>query len=194
MIFLSLIILGVIFKVHNKFCNSYNTHPQKIKSILVQIYILQIFIGPFSPFNDYGLCVLLLFGWTLLLIDSQHYRIPNKIIGYLIFTLLIVQLVEDQFIDAILSGALFLLSYGLISLLSQQGLGFGDVKLASAIGLAIGKASFSQLLDHLFFASFFGLLLLLANARRPLRGQKVAFAGPLLAAALMVWPKLHMIG
>jgi len=76
----------------------------------------------------------------------------------------------------------------------------GDVKLAGLIGLVIGRVSFLELINFSLLAALaaiLGLLSTLGKSRLKHFQGGIAFAAPMLAAAVWFWPispMLHMKG
>ena len=99
---------------------------------------------------------------TVIYYDIKFLIIPNKLIFLLIIIGLIGLLIHPksigQYVVGILVGfGLFLLLY----LLFPKGIGFGDVKLAGAIGLFLGfKLTILAILLSFFSGAIVGLLLI----------------------------------
>ncbi len=122
-------------------------------------------------------------------IDLEHFIVPKRIVYPVLFAsvplLVLAAAVGGRWTalrDAVLGGAL---AWGLlfvIHLVSPQGMGFGDVRLAGLIGVYLGWLSVGHVLVGLFLAflsaALTGVGLILV--RRRTRKDKVPF-GPFLA-------------
>ncbi|MGH1363649.1 MAG: prepilin peptidase [Calditrichia bacterium] len=137
--------------------------------ISVQYPLVELFSGMFFTitviyfgFSLQALSVLIIGSVlaTILVIDWQHYRIPNFLVATAGVILLIQGFVEDQFavrlLDGFMASALLLLIRRVGNYcLGRESMGLGDVKLGMVIGMALGISGF---LASLFLASTLGLL------------------------------------
>ena len=188
-------ILGYL--LHIFLCRRFNTEPQKIKSFLFYLLIAVISAGALSQNLNFAAFPLLILGWSIILIDYKFHRIPNFITGYLSLLLLVIQLFQHQILDSIVGGVEFLLFFGVLTIISRGGIGIGDVKLAGLIGLVMGQVSIRELINFTLLAAILGLLSLLGKSRLERFKGGIAFAAPMLAAAVWIWPiwpMLHMKG
>jgi len=191
-------ILGYL--IHLFLCRRFNTDPQKIKTSLFYLFISLISGGALSQNLNLAAFPLLILGWSIILIDHKFHRIPNFITGYLSLSLLVIQLFQHQFFDSITGGVEFILFFGVLTIISRGGIGMGDVKLAGLIGLVIGRVSFLELINFSLLAALaaiLGLLSTLGKSRLKHFQGGIAFAAPMLAAAVWFWPispMLHMKG
>ncbi len=188
-------ILGYL--LHIFLCRRFNTEPQKIKTFLFYLLIALISAGALSQNLNFAAFPLLILGWSIILIDYKFHRIPNFITGYLSLLLLVIQLFQHQILDSIVGGVEFLLFFGVLTIMSRGGIGIGDVKLAGLIGLVMGQVSIRELINFTLLAAILGLLSVLGKSRLERFKGGIAFAAPMLAAAVWIWPispMLHMKG
>ena len=106
---------------------------------------------------------------ALSIIDLEHYRLPNRVLGPTALLTLaaftMASLVEGDLgaLGRSLLGALIgLASLGLIHVAQPQGMGFGDVKLAGLCGLLLGWRGLSYVPVGLFLAFMLGAVVGLA--------------------------------
>lgn len=143
---------------------------------------------------DWALPGFLLFAWTLLVvavIDARTQRIPNRL-TYPLVPGLLALLVLAAFANAEPSWALRSLLGGLVSfgvllglaLLSPQGIGMGDVKLAAFVGIGLGYLGWGHVVLGMFAAFALGGLVAMGLLVTRLRGRRdlIPF-GPYLAVA-----------
>jgi leader peptidase (prepilin peptidase)/N-methyltransferase len=123
-------------------------------------------------------------------IDLATYLLPNRIVfplaGFVAVALGLGALVDgtpEAFGRALLAGVVAFVAYALLHLASPRGLGFGDVKLAFVLGLALGYLGWAELVLGLFLGFLFGAVVGvgLLVARRRTRRDHVPF-GPFMAA------------
>jgi leader peptidase (prepilin peptidase)/N-methyltransferase len=132
---------------------------------------------------------------VIFVIDLEHRLILNKVLypGMVVALLLAIFVPEPPWIAQLwvhglpnfaLGGAIGLVVFLLLALVSRGGMGFGDVKLAALIGLATG---FPLVLLALIMGAILGGLaaIVLLAARKRGRKEAIPF-GPFLAAAAMV--------
>lgn len=132
---------------------------------------------------------------VIFVIDLEQGLILNKVVyPCMVVALLIAALLDPSWMEgwvlapiasAALGGAVGLLMFWLIAVVSGGGMGWGDVKLAALIGLVCG---FPLVLMALILGALLGglvaVVLLLARKRRWSSGQTIPF-GPSLAVATM---------
>jgi leader peptidase (prepilin peptidase)/N-methyltransferase len=179
-------ILGYL--LHIFLCRRFNTDPQKFKTFLFYLLIALVSAGALSQNLNFAAFPLLILGWSIILIDYKLHRIPNFITGYLSLLLLVIQLFQHQILDSIVGGVEFLLFFGVLTIISRGGIGIGDVKLAGLIGLVMGQVSIRELINFTLLAAILGLLSLLGKSRLERFKGGIAFAAPMLAAAVWIWP------
>ena len=150
-----------------------------------------------------------LFGWSwalpaflvlaaasvlLSVIDLQHHRLPNVVVGWFAvaaFALLLVDTVARGAWASLLSGlagaAISFVIYLVLALVSPSSLGMGDVKLAGVLGLYLGylgwRTLFLGMLGGFVIAAVVGGLLL--ALRRANRRTQLPFGPSMTAAALI---------
>jgi leader peptidase (prepilin peptidase)/N-methyltransferase len=129
---------------------------------------------------------------ALAAIDVGQHRLPNAIVlpSYAVGVLLLglaAVLAADwaQLARTIVSGLLLFAFYLVLALISPRGMGFGDVKLAGALGLFLGFAGWGTLvigaLAPFLLGGAFALFLLVA--RRADRKTSVPFGPWMLLGA-----------
>ena len=179
-------VLGYL--IHIFLCSRFNTDPQRFKTFLLYLFIALILAGALSQNLNLAALSLLIIGWCIILIDYEFHRIPNFITGYLSLLLLLIQLFQHHFMDSIIGGVEFLLFFGVLTFISRGGIGIGDVKLAGLIGLVIGRVTFLELINFTLLAAILGLLSTLGKSRPQRFKGGIAFAAPMFAAAIWIWP------
>lgn len=122
-------------------------------------------------------------------IDIDHHRIPNKIVYPTLFPLAALLVLAaagtgnwDNLLRAAAGGAIgFVILFG-IHVAAPRGMGFGDVRLAGLLGLALGWLGLGHVFVGLFLAfltsSVIGVTLIATKIRS--RKQPIPF-GPFLA-------------
>lgn len=128
---------------------------------IVELITGLIFVIIFHYFNISILSLSYIFLSVILVIlsfiDAKHKLIPNKIlltglIGIIIFRILMYnEGIMDYLIGSIIGGGIFLL----VSIVSGEGMGGGDIKLMALIGLFIGR---KLTLLTMFFAVILGAI------------------------------------
>jgi leader peptidase (prepilin peptidase)/N-methyltransferase len=131
---------------------------------------------------------------ALSVIDFEHFLLPNRIVYPLALAtpalLTVAALGDDDWAAlgrAVLGGALAMLALGLLHLLSPRSMGFGDVKLALVLGLALGWLGWGELVLGLFCGFLAGAVVgaALVVLRRRDRKDHLPF-GPFLAFGTLV--------
>jgi leader peptidase (prepilin peptidase)/N-methyltransferase len=124
---------------------------------------------------------------TLAWIDFRQRRLPNVIVVPLGLCAVALRIAfqRDALPEILVAGSVTFAVFVLLALVVRGGLGMGDVKLAAAEGLLLGRAA----VDALFLGVLLGgvAAILLVAARRAGRGTTYAY-GPYLAlgAALTI--------
>lgn len=131
-------------------------------------------------------------GIALTLIDLDHHRLPNVIVlpSYIVTAalLLFASVVSDEYGRLISAAigcfALFAL-YWVLAVAYPGGMGFGDVKLAGALGMLLGWLGWAPLVVGAFSAFILGGLIgaLLMVRRRATRKSRIPFGPFMLAGA-----------
>jgi leader peptidase (prepilin peptidase)/N-methyltransferase len=122
-------------------------------------------------------------------IDLEHFLLPNRIVYPLAlatFSLLTLAAVGDGAWDAlgraVLGGVAGMVTLGVLHLASPRSMGFGDVKLAFVLGLALGWLGWGELVLGLFCGFLAGALVGVALMALRRRGRKDHLPfGPFLA-------------
>jgi leader peptidase (prepilin peptidase)/N-methyltransferase len=131
---------------------------------------------------------------ALSVIDLEHFLLPNRVVYPLaLATLALLTLAAlgdgawDALGRAVLGGVAGMLTLGVLHLASPRSMGFGDVKLAFVLGLALGWLGWSELVLGLFCGFLAGALvgLVLIALRRRGRKDHLPF-GPFLAFGTLV--------
>jgi leader peptidase (prepilin peptidase)/N-methyltransferase len=130
---------------------------------------------------------------ALALIDLEHYLLPNRIVYPLAVTMLALLVLGavgdgdgDALVRAILGGVAGFVALGMLHVVSPRSMGFGDVKLAFVLGLALGWLGWGELVLGLFLGFLYGAVVGVTLMALRLRGRKdhVPF-GPFLAAGTL---------
>jgi leader peptidase (prepilin peptidase)/N-methyltransferase len=131
---------------------------------------------------------------ALALIDLEHRRLPDSIVlpayPVLVVLLSVAALATgewDALLRAAIGGAALFAFYFAIAFAYPSGMGFGDVKLAGVLGLALGWAGWGALVVGAFSAFLVGAVVGVAVAAVRRTGRKTAIPfGPfmILGAAL----------
>ena len=188
------------FFIHLYLCRKFDTDPQLIKSIFLYLSLIFALIRFFPQESNARFNLLLIVGWTIILIDNAHHRIPNFITGYGSLLLCGIAVIEDHIFDSIAGGVEFLLFFCVLAIASKLKIGIGDVKLAGVIGLIIGVVSFQELIFFVLVAAILGLCTLLTGPAKMRLKARIPFAAPMIAASILIWtiwsnwPMLRMNG
>ena len=126
-------------------------------------------------------------------IDLAHHLLPNPLVGTLLLAGLALFAVSSaatagwsDFLRAAAGAAVLFFVFLILAIVSPNGIGMGDVKLAAPVGLYLGYLGWSQL----FYGGALGFVLggvfsLVAMKRKsPEKPAEVAFGPSMLAAAL----------
>jgi leader peptidase (prepilin peptidase)/N-methyltransferase len=128
-------------------------------------------------------------------IDLEHYVLPNRIL-YPVDAAVILLLAAGSagehdwgaFVRALLAGAVAFAIFFAIHIVSPRGMGFGDVRLAFLLGLALGWLGWGEVAGGLFagfvYGAVIGVVLIAVKVRG--RKQQIPF-GPFLAAGTMTF-------
>ena len=185
---------------HLFLCRKFNTDPQIIKSIFLYLSLIFALIRFFPQDFNARFNLLLIVGWTIILIDNAHHRIPNFITGYCSLFFCGIAFIEDRIVDSIAGGVEFLLFFCVLAIASKLKIGIGDVKLAGVIGLIIGVVTFQELISFVLVSAILGLGTLLTGPARMRLTARIPFAAPMIAASILIWtiwsnwPMLRMNG
>ena len=107
-----------------------------------------------------------LIGSVLGVIDIAHHRLPDRLVLALygsVVVLLVIPAVTGgdwgAYVRALLAGAAMFGAYLVLALIYPAGMGLGDVKLAGALGLALGFLGWAYVVVGVFIAFVLPLLL-----------------------------------
>ena len=173
---------------HLFLCRKFNTEPQIIKSIFLYLSLIFTLIQFFPQDSNTRFTLLLILGWTIILIDNAHHRIPNFITGYFSLLLCVIAFIDSRIFDSIVGGVEFLLFFCVLAIASKLKIGIGDVKLAGVIGLIIGVVTFQELISFVLVSAILGLCTLLAGPARMGLKARIPFAAPMISASILIWP------
>jgi leader peptidase (prepilin peptidase) / N-methyltransferase len=131
---------------------------------------------------------------ALSVIDLEHFLLPNRIVYPLaLATLALLTLAAlgdgawDALGRAVLGGIAGALTLGVLHVASPRSMGFGDVKLAFVLGLALGWLGWGELVVGLFCGFLAGTFVGLALIALRRRGRKDHLPfGPFLAFGTIV--------
>lgn len=132
---------------------------------------------------------------ALAVIDAQTQRLPNPLTltAYpILFALFLLPAVlddaHDQLLQAIVGGLVLLGLFFVLYLVYPAGIGFGDVKLAGSMGMALGWVSWSAALwgacAGFLIAAAVSIVLLASH--RTTRKSQLAFGPSMLLGAWLV--------
>ena len=184
-----LILFSVIgLFTHLFLCRKFNTDPQIIKSIFLYLSLIFALIRFFPQDANSRFTLLLILGWTIILIDNAHHRIPNFITGYCSLLLCVIAFIDSRIFDSIVGGVEFLLFFCVLAIASKLKIGIGDVKLAGVIGLIIGVVTFQELISFVLVSAILGLCTLLTGPARMRLKARIPFAAPMISASILIWP------
>ena len=173
---------------HLFLCRKFNTEPQIIKSIFLYLSLIFTLIQFFPQDFNSRFTLLLIVGWTIILIDNAHHRIPNFITGYCSLLLCVIAFIDSRIVDSIAGGVQFSLFFCVLAIASKLKIGIGDVKLAGVIGLIIGVVTFQELISFVLVSAILGLCTLLTGPARMRLKARIPFAAPMIAASILIWP------
>ena len=184
-----LILVSVVgLFTHLFLCRKFNTDPQIIKSIFLYLSLIFALIRFFPQDANIRFTLLLILGWTIILIDNAHHRIPNFITGYCSLLLCVIAFIDSRIFDSIVGGVEFLLFFCVLAIASKLKIGIGDVKLAGVIGLIIGVVTFQELISFVLVSAILGLCTLLTGPARMRLKARIPFAAPMISASILIWP------
>lgn len=132
-------------------------------------------------------------GCALLVIDVRSHRLPDRIVlptlGALL-ALVILDALLGETARSVRAGAGMLILggfYALLRLISREGMGGGDVKLAAAIGLVLGWHGWQALAVGAAAAFVLGAIYatVLMSLRRADRSTRIAFGPWMIIGAML---------
>ncbi|MGN7250728.1 prepilin peptidase [Arthrobacter sp. SAFR-014] len=132
-------------------------------------------------------------GVQLARVDVAHHLLPNPLVLTLLVAGLALLLLGSfattgwgELLRAAAGAAILFVIFLILALISPNGIGMGDVKLAAPVGLYLGYLGWS----HLFYGGALGFVLggilsvVLIRLKRANLGSEIAFGPSMLAAAL----------
>ena len=185
-ILISFFLVG--FFAHLFLCRKFDTDPQIIKSIFFYLSLIFTLIRFFPQDSNTRFTLLIILGWTIILIDNAHHRIPNFITGYSSLLLCVIAFIDSRIFDSIAGGVEFLLFFCVLAIASKLKIGIGDVKLAGVIGLIIGVVTFQELIFFVLVSAILGLCTLSIGPAKMRLKARIPFAAPMVAATILIWP------
>ncbi len=138
-----------------------------------------------------------LIGSVLSFVDLAHHRLPDRLVLILyvaVGVLLLIPAVASgdwsAYLRAILAAVAMFAAYFLLALIYPAGMGFGDVKLAGALGLALGFLGWGFVIVGFFAAFFLGSIigLGLMVLRRADRKTPIPFGPFMILGAVIAIP------
>jgi leader peptidase (prepilin peptidase)/N-methyltransferase len=130
---------------------------------------------------------------ALSLIDLEHYLLPDRIVFPLAMAMVVLLGVAaagdgdgGALVRAGLGAVVAFVALGVLHVASPRSMGFGDVKLAFVLGLALGWLGWGEVALGVFLGFLYGAIVGVALMALRLRGRKdhVPF-GPFLAAGTL---------
>lgn len=176
------------FIAHLFLCRKFDTHPQTVKTIILFLSLTSILIAYFPNESHPRTNLFLILGWTIVLIDNAHHRIPNFITGYLSLALVLIAVLDNRFLDSIIGGFEFLIFFAFLAIAAKLKIGIGDVKLAGVIGLMTGVVTFEELIFFVLVSAIFGITSMLGDPGGIRLKARIPFAAPMISAAILIWP------
>ena len=111
------------YLIHLRLCWKFDTDPQKVKTIILFLSLTSILIAYFPNESHPRTNLFLILGWTIVLIDNAHHRIPNFITGYLSLALVLIAVVDNRLLDSITGGFEFLLFFAVLAIAAKLKIG-----------------------------------------------------------------------
>ncbi|UWF76799.1 MULTISPECIES: prepilin peptidase [Microbacterium] len=133
-------------------------------------------------------------GLRLIVIDAREHRLPNRIVLPTLAALVALVVVDalatgesGRMLRALLGGLALGAFYAILHLVSRQGVGGGDVKLAAVIGLVLAWHGWQTLLIGAAGAFVLGAVYALAlmALRRADRSTRIAFGPWMILGAVL---------
>lgn len=133
-------------------------------------------------------------GAWLIVIDARTHRLPNRIVLPTLGALVLLAIIEalttgdgERLVRALLGGLALGAFYAVMHLISRQGMGGGDVKLAAVIGLVLAWHGWQVLVLGAAAAFLLGALyaIVLMLLRRANRHTRIAFGPWMIIGAVL---------
>ena len=153
-----------------------------------------------STFTVHGVLIVLahlalaIVGIRLIVIDARTHRLPNRIVLPTLGAVVLLVVLDgvltgdlERMLRSLLGGLALGGFYALMRLMSRQGIGGGDVKLAAVIGVVLGWHSWTTLLIGALAAFVLGAVYALAlmALRRADRNTRIAFGPWMIVGAVL---------
>lgn len=131
--------------------------------------------------------------WPIALLDYRKHIIPNKIIGAMVISRIAIAVVElildwksakTELLSCLIAAIGILVILCLMRFIVKDGIGFGDIKLFTGIGLFFGLKGTFVAVFMSFLVSFFVSIFLLMSKRKN-RKEQIAFAPSILVGTLL---------
>lgn len=133
-------------------------------------------------------------GVWLIVIDARTHRLPNRIVLPTLGVLVLLAILEalatgdgERLVRSLLGGLVLGAFYAVMHLISRQGMGGGDVKLAAVIGLVLAWHGWQALVLGAAAAFLLGALyvIVLMLLRRANRHTRIAFGPWMIIGAVL---------
>lgn len=153
-----------------------------------------------STFTVHGVLVVLahlalaVVGIRLIVIDARTHRLPNRLVLPTLGAVVLLVVLDgvlagdlERMLRSLLGGLALGGFYALMRLMSRQGIGGGDVKLAAVIGVVLGWHGWTTLLIGALAAFMLGAVYALAlmALRRADRNTRIAFGPWMIVGAIL---------
>lgn len=131
--------------------------------------------------------------WPIALIDYRKHIIPNRALCFMLIVrsiILVSEMVYDfksiktELLSCLIAGAGILILLCLMRLIVKDGIGFGDIKLFTVMGLFFGIKGILPTVFLSFVVSFIVSIYMLITKRKSKKGQ-LAFAPSILVGTLL---------
>jgi len=136
-----------------------------VELIIALVFVLYFYVRglAFNTNNIYDILIINLF-LLLIFFDAIYMILPDKIVFTAISAALIFTVIfkRSELMSLLLWGFLFGLAFAIIYLVSRgQWMGFGDIKLALAIGLILGYPGIFAIVLAVWVAAAWGIFLMI---------------------------------
>lgn len=131
--------------------------------------------------------------WAISLIDYRQHIIPNKILCVMLITRVAIgipefiidfQSAKKEVISCLIAAVCILIILCLMRFVVRDGIGFGDIKLFTVLGLFFGLKGAVPAIFLSFVVSLFIAVFLLITKKRK-RTEQIAFAPAILIGTLL---------
>lgn len=170
-------------------------------AVMLLLFARFAFFLPFGTSNFIYFVMFYALVFAIMLViagyDLRHKIIPNNLVYPLIIITFLGLFLSDYGVfhfhpatlEAMLAGPLVALPFFILWAVSKgQWLGFGDVKLALAIGFLLGVSrGFSALVMSFWIGAVIGLVIMMVKGKASARKMQIPFAPFLVLAVLIVF-------